>query len=422
MSVEAVSAGGLFVHRLRFRSFNGRQQSKASFLCPCVVRAAHSTEDEDRFDKQLGLFSLRKNVEDVAMRIEMMAPMALELEHQRRSLQEEMIRDYNLWDDPAKANEIYNALADTAHSINLLKDLQYKAEEAKLITQLAEMDTISYSLCKQAYNTSIDVSKSLDRYEISKQLTGPYDKEGACLSIIAGSEGVDDEIWAEKLLNMYITWAEKQGCSKRVVEKYPCKDGGIKSATIEFEWQFAYGYLFGERGVHRLIKSSIDGSVLHESSVAQVDAIPLFMETAPNLEIDFDDLEISTFFPSNTKQQTVNKAGATIRICHIPTGVKVQSSGERNHLANKIKALNRLKAKLLVVAMERGISNMQYFSKNDIYNMEQQETRRYLSGPYKLVHDLKTGTRVPDLFSVLDGNIDTFIGAHISLGRKTIKN
>ncbi|ERN05106.1 hypothetical protein AMTR_s00053p00155220 [Amborella trichopoda] len=413
MSVEAVSAGGLFVHRLRFRSFNGRQQSKASFLCPCVVRAAHSTEDEDRFDKQLGLFSLRKNVEDVAMRIEMMAPMALELEHQRRSLQEEMIRDYNLWDDPAKANEIYNALADTAHSINLLKDLQYKAEEAKLITQLAEMDTISYSLCKQAYNTSIDVSKSLDRYEISKQLTGPYDKEGACLSIIAGSEGVDDEIWAEKLLNMYITWAEKQGCSKRVVEKYPCKDGG----ECCFDLLFRTIITKRTRGYIRMFKY-----LLFRSSVAQVDVIPLFMETAPNLEIDFDDLEISTFFPSNTKQQTVNKAGATIRICHIPTGVKVQSSGERNHLANKIKALNRLKAKLLVVAMERGISNMQYFSKNDIYNMEQQETRRYLSGPYKLVHDLKTGTRVPDLFSVLDGNIDTFIGAHISLGRKTIKN
>ncbi|KAI3854849.1 hypothetical protein MKX03_004150, partial [Papaver bracteatum] len=105
----------------------------------------------------------------------------------------EMLREYDLWDNVAKSNEILNELGDTTRSVDALKDLRYKDEEAKLITQLADMDAINYRLFKQAYNASVDVSKFLDRYEMSKHLSGPYDMEGACVIIRAGSRGVNPE-------------------------------------------------------------------------------------------------------------------------------------------------------------------------------------------------------------------------------------
>ncbi|KAF6160172.1 hypothetical protein GIB67_016608, partial [Kingdonia uniflora] len=215
-----------------------------------------------------GLFSLKKKIDDAVHRAEMLTPVALELEEGRQIKQEEMLRDYDLWEDVTKSNEILIGLADTTKAVNSLKDLRYKAEEAKLITQLAEMDVINYRLFKQAYIASVDVSKFMDQYEMSKLLSGPYDTEGACVIIKAGPTGVYPKIWAERLVRMYMKWAEKQGYRGRVVEKSPCKDGGIMSATLEFECLCAYGYLAGERGVHIMIRRSDDGSVVSEVCLA----------------------------------------------------------------------------------------------------------------------------------------------------------
>ncbi|XP_028079786.1 peptide chain release factor PrfB3, chloroplastic-like [Camellia sinensis] len=148
--------------------------------------------------------------------------------------------------------------------VNTLKIVIYRAEEAKLITQLAEMDAINFRLFKQAYSASLDVSKFLGKYEMSKLLRGPYDIEGACVIIKAGISGFYPEIWAEQILQMYIKWAEKQGLGGRIVEKYLSKNGGVKSATIEFESKYAYGYLSGERGVHSMISGSQNTSVSDE--------------------------------------------------------------------------------------------------------------------------------------------------------------
>ncbi|KAF8395755.1 hypothetical protein HHK36_019706 [Tetracentron sinense] len=360
----------------------------------------------------LGLFSIRKKIEDAVLRAETLAPTALELEEARRIKQEEMIREYNLWDDLAKSNEILVGLADSTKVIDALKDLRYKAEEAKLITQLAEMEAINYRLFKQAYNASVDVTKFLDQYEMSKLLSGPQDMEGACVIIRAGSKGIYSELWAERLLSMYIKWAKKQGYRGRVLEKRPSKDGGIKSATVEFESAYAYGYLSGERGVHRMIRTYGNGSVLHETSNACVDVIPLFLETASDLQIDDADLIITTHSTSREEQHRTEPA---VSIRHIPTDIDVQSSGERSHFANKTKALNRLKAKLVVIAKEQGVSNVKNIKRDSSIDMWNQETRRYIFHPYKLVQDVKTGIQLPNLQSVLDGNIEPFIGAHISI-------
>ncbi|XP_062165953.1 peptide chain release factor PrfB3, chloroplastic isoform X1 [Alnus glutinosa] len=389
-------------------SSSRKSNSQTRLLLHSTVRASYPMDGNDKSYDQLGLFSLKKKIEDAVIRAEMLAPSALELEEARQIKQEEMIRESNLWDDPAKSDKILVKLADIAKVVDSLKDLTYKVEDAKLITELAENNVIDYGLFKQAYNASLDVGKFLDQYRMSKLLKGLYDVEGACVIINAGSGGIYPEIWAEKLLSMYSKWAKKQGYTGRVVEKYPSKSGGIKSATIEFEFEFAYGYLLGEKGVHYMIGSQ-NGSVQHEAFAACVDVVPLFLKTACDLQIDDGDLVVSP--------PLIEQSGTKPTICiqHIPTGIQVQSSGERNHFANKIKALNRLKAKLLVIAREQEVSSVSSIKRDAIVDLWQTETRRYVSHPYKLVQDVKTGIQLPDLNSVLDGNIEPLIEAHINI-------
>ncbi|KAL2535020.1 Peptide chain release factor PrfB3 [Abeliophyllum distichum] len=338
---------------------------------------------KNKFYKELGMFSLRKRIEDSILRAEMLAPTALEHEEARHVKQENIIRDHDLWDDPGKSNEILIQLADSAKVVDALKDLKYKAEEAKLITELAEMDTVNYELFKQAYYASLDVNKFLDKYEMSKFLKEPCDLEGACLI-------VESRLWRHlfrgQLTRMYMKWAEKQGHAVRIVERCSAKNGGIKSATIEFEFKFAYGYLSGERGVHRMIGSRQSESIYLEASLAAVDVIPLFLESSPELLIDDKDLLVSC--PSSSEKP--RKISSSVHIQHVPTGVVVQSKGERSRVANKIKALNRLKAKLLVILRDQGISDVRNIKKDAIVEMWSHEARRYVFQPTKMVVDVKT--------------------------------
>ncbi|XP_010427587.1 PREDICTED: peptide chain release factor PrfB3, chloroplastic [Camelina sativa] len=368
------------------------------------VRASQSMDDMDTVYKQLGLFSLKKKIKDVVLKAEMLAPDALELEEEQWIKQEETMRYYDLWDDPAKSDEILLKLADREKAVDILKDLKYKAEEAKLIIQLGEMDAIDYSLFEQAYDSSLDVSRSLDHYEMSKLLRDQYDSEGACMIIKSGSQDIKSQIWTEQVVSMYIKWAEKLGQNARVAEKSSSlsSKSGVNSATIEFEFEFAYGYLLGERGVHRLITSSTS----KEECSATVDIIPLFLRASPDFDVKDEDLIVS--YPAKE-----NKKVAEHMVCiqHIPSGITVESSGERNRFANRIKALNRLKAKLLVIAKEQKISDVNKINRNNIL----EETRRYVAKGHKMVVDTKTGLEILDLKSVLDGNIGPLLGAHIGM-------
>ncbi|CAJ2673313.1 unnamed protein product [Trifolium pratense] len=384
------------------------------FMCSFRIKACHSMSNNHKdIYKQVGLYSLRRKIEDAVIRADVYASAALEIEEASWIKQEEMVRDSDLWDDPTKSNDILVKLANSAKVVDSLKDLKYKVEEAQLIKQLAESNAIDYGLYKQAYNASIDVSNILDKYEISKLLKGPFDMAGACLVIKAApSTSIYPKLWAEQLLQMYLGWAKRQGYEGRIVDRCPNENGGINSATIEFEFECAYGFLLGEKGVHRLIRGSPNKSSHLETSSATVDVVPLFLENAREIEIDSEDLIIS--YPLIRGEQQKRKIQHTVCIQHLPTGITVESSGERSQFANKMKALNRLKAKLQVIAIEQGVSSINSIMKDDIVNLWEEETRRYVSHPYKLVHDVKTGIEMSDLNTVLDGNIGPLIAAHFN--------
>uniref|UniRef100_A0A0E0DQU8 Peptide chain release factor domain-containing protein n=1 Tax=Oryza meridionalis TaxID=40149 RepID=A0A0E0DQU8_9ORYZ len=367
--------------------------------------------------KELGLYSLKKRIEDAVVRVETTASSALEMEEARRIRQEEVLRGRNLWDNPAKSHETLSALADAIRVVDHLKDLRYKAEEAKLISQLSEMDVINVELFKQAYKTSVDATEFLDRYQMYKLLKGTYDKEGACIIVTAGSEGAASEasyyrmlLWAERIFCMYSSWARKQGCKDGLVEKITSTSGRVWTAAIEIESEYMFGTLTGEKGTHRMIYPSVDNAGTYEATSARVDIIPLFLDRPVNLHLDENDLEIS---PSPSDHKRRDHRNSAVRVQHIQTGVTAESSGERSYFANKMKAISRLKAKLLVISRELRSSNLKTIKRQTVEELYSRETRRYKFGPQKLVHDLNTGLQLSELNSVLEGDIDPFIRGRI---------
>ncbi len=299
-------------------------------------------------------------------------------------------------------------LADAREEVETWRGVEAKITDLAGLLELAEAEADAEVAEEVATETAALALRFADM-QLDLALGGEYDRRSAILAIHAGAGGTDSQDWAEMLLRMYLRWTEDRKYETKVLDMMPGEEAGIKSATVEVRGRNAFGYLKGERGVHRLVRiSPFDSSKSRHTSFALAEVMPE-VESAAEVNIDADDLRIDVFRAGGHGGQNVQKNSTAVRITHIPTGLVVSCQNERSQGRNKESALKVLEARLLERELARQAAERADLKGKHVSAEWGNQIRSYVLHPYKMVKDHRTGYETSNAEAVLDGELDELL-------------
>ena len=320
----------------------------------------------------------------------------------------------SIWDNPEEATKLGQERASLAGVVHGLDDIRQGLQDAFDLIELAEAEDDEATV-NAALEDVARLERRIEDLEFRRMFSGELDPNNAFLDIQAGSGGTEAQDWASMLLRMYLRWGEARGFKTELIEESPGDVAGIKSATIEFTGEYAYGWLRTEIGVHRLVrKSPFDSGNRRHTSFAAVFVSP---EIDDNIEIEINpaDLRVDVYRASGAGGQHVNRTESAVRITHLPTNIVVQSQNSRSQHENRSTCMKQLRAKLYELELSKRSASAQAIedSKSDIGWGNQ--IRSYVLDQSR-IKDLRTGYETSNTQAVLDGGLDPFLQASLKQG------
>ena len=327
---------------------------------------------------------------------------------------ERELEEPDIWNKPERAQELGRERARLEQVVNTIRSLDNGLDDAGGLLELAEEEGDEATV--QGVVADLDrLEGQLEALEFRRMFAGEMDPNNAFMDIQAGSGGTEAQDWANMLLRMYLRWGERHGFNTEIIEISDGEVAGIKSATVKFEGDYAYGWLRTETGVHRLVrKSPFDSGNRRHTSFASVFISPE-VDDDIDVEINPADLKVDTYRASGAGGQHVNRTESAIRITHVPSGIVVSCQNDRSQHKNRATAMKQLKAKLYEMEMQKRRVAEQAVedSKSDIGWGSQ--IRSYVLDQSR-IKDLRTGVEVGNTQAVLDGDLDGFIEASLKSG------
>ena len=322
----------------------------------------------------------------------------------------------DFWDHPESAQQTVADLSAVKGVVEPFDKMAGRVGDFEVLAELAEMEGDDSALYTEADGTWAQLAEDMNKLELVSFLSGEMDRKNAIMTIIPGAGGTEACDWCSMLYRMYTHWFDKRGFKYETVDIMPGDEAGLKLVTMTVTGEFAYGYLKGEKGVHRLVRiSPFDANKRRHTSFTSVDVLP---EIDDDIKIDIaeSDLRIDTFRASGAGGQHINRTDSAVRITHLPTNIVVTCQSERSQHKNKANAMRILRARLYDLEDSKRRANIAAESAAKGDNAWGNQIRSYVVQPYQMVKDLRTDAETSNIGAVLDGDLDMFAEAYLRTG------